>query len=497
MGLENTRLLIVVENTDYRAALSDIFMPEQLNEQLSGRVSPVDIHILTAAVRWSEQVQEVAIFSCYSAEKYSEMTYLKVRIMGSGFLPTAGDGAARFSLKASRELVRLVGDFCPDYMVLSVRSPVLLSWAVRNRLSTLALFSDWHEPVGFWKRLQHRQFIRNLNRKCVDRVGGHGLQASKILADSGINPEKIIPWEWSQPQLLVQYTPKQMRDHQYSVKLVHVGQLDQRSGIEDLLQAAIYLRRSGYTVDLQLIRNTLNDTSPVETHETDWLERQVQQLELADSVSVWAGLAPEQMLSQVREADLAVIPRPPLQPVRLPPLGVAMAMAACTPIVACDHPHFDAHLLHSFNAIVFPLGNAISMAHRIERIMGQPTLYADLSEASGTGLRKLKVPARWDELIDKWMQGTEYDKLWLRSYALSSGRYKPVEVERSLTEELSHPSSTSLEASPFEEAEAEAVAIEEETSVDIDAEAMDAEAMDADPEDSDSDDDERERQSDE
>ena len=105
------------------------------------------------------------------------------------------------------------------------------------------------------------------------------------------------------------------------------------------------------------------------------------------------------------------------------PLGLALAMAARTPIVACDHDDLAMHLYHGANAITFPMGSSESMAHRIERIMGQPSLYAQLSESSQITLDTIKVPARWAALIDLWMSDSAYDRQHLRDYALSSGRY--------------------------------------------------------------------------
>ncbi|MEO0645683.1 MAG: glycosyltransferase [Cyanobacteria bacterium J06650_10] len=449
MGLENTRLLIVVKNADYREALSHIFMPERLGEQLSGRVSPVDIHILKAAVLWSSQVQEVAIFSCYSDEKYSDMTYLNFRIMGSGVSSKAADAApfgSRLAAALNRDLIRLVADFCPNRLVVGFQSLTVLKWATRNKISTLALLPDWPESnslaeaqtvsgqpgrLGFWQRWQRRQLIRQLNRPSVHWVGGQGVQTSERLADAGIDVGKIIPWEWAQPQLLHQSQPKQMREHGRKIELVYVGELDEKAGMDDLLKAVTQLRRNRYTVSLQLIRNTLNYTSPVEPRETAWLEIQVQRLALADSVSVWAGLSPEHMLERVQAADLLVMPRPPKQRSTVPPLGIALSMAACTPIIACDHPYLDDHVLHGVNMMSFPVGNPKSMAHRIERTMTHSDSYAQLSAASHMALSKIKVPARWAELIEKWMGGKVYDQQWIRDFALSSGRYTPLDVKRS------------------------------------------------------------------
>ena len=436
MGLGNVRLLIVVENADYRAALSNIFMPEAMHEQLSGRLSPADIHIVTAAARWSPDVQAVAIFSCYSEATYSDRTYLKVGLMGSGIpLPDEpaaetvdkSGGAPAPSAAASRKLVRLVAEFCPTHLVMCTRSMPILTWAIRRKIRSVALFSDWYEPLGWSEKRQHARLIRQLNHPCISLVGGNGVLTCKILAANGVDAAKLIPWEWSQPQLLRQYSPKTIRADKFSVKLVCVGSLDADAGIDDLLQGVLLLQQAGYTVDLQLIRNPLNDTFPVAVQETAWLKAQVNSLALSSSVTVHVSLLPEQMLELVRDADIAVFPHP--GPLLLPaqdselPLGVALAMAARTPIVACDHEVLAAHLYHGANAVTFPMRSPQSMVHRIERVMGQAALYAQLSEAAQITLDKIKVPACWGELIELWMTDSAYEQQRLHDFALSSGRY--------------------------------------------------------------------------
>ncbi|MEO0887441.1 MAG: glycosyltransferase family 4 protein [Cyanobacteria bacterium J06648_10] len=433
--LSAARLLIVLKHADYRQALSSVFMPEDLYGQLSGQLSPVDLHILTAAVRWSTQVQEIAIFSCQSSVAYSESTYLKVRLFGSGVgesestIPSSALTRKKQRLKAERQLVKQVSEFCPTHMVMCTESLPLLSWAKRNKIRTIALLFDC--PASLQKRLQQQlslaqrwrsgRLINQLN-KYVDWVGGHGILASLRIEESGIASQKIIPWEWSQPTLAEPYPYKEIPMQKVGIELIYIGPLEAGSGIDDLLEATIRLHKNGYRISLQLIRDTLNQTSPVDSEETAWLEKRVQALGIAELVNVWAGLSPEQMLARVHAADLAVIPQPSRAD---PPLGVTLAMAAHTPIVACDHPSLESYLYHNANAVIFPTGNPRSMAHRIERVIGQPALYAQLSEASDLTLDKLKVPARWDELIECWLGDRPYDRQRLADLALTSGRYDP------------------------------------------------------------------------
>ncbi|MEL6605380.1 MAG: glycosyltransferase [Cyanobacteria bacterium J06614_10] len=423
MGLERSlddkRLLIVVEDADYREALADLFMPDRLVAELSGRVSPVDVHILTAAYQWSTQAQSVAIVSCQSAEEYSEESYLNIRLMGSGL---SGE-------RASQDMSRLVADYCPTHIVMCTPSLSVLRWAVRNRISTIVLLSEWQEPLGWRQRWQHNQLISLLNHSSVEWVGSHGVHACRILKTSGVDARKLIPWEWPQPQLMEQYPPKRIQGDQSAIHLAYAGPLEVSAGIDDLLRAMGELQRRGHQVSLQLMSES--PAVPfIAAQNIARLRAQTNQLGLENAVTFWQDLSLEQMLEKVHRADLTVIPRI-AQSLSVIPFGLSLSMAARTPVVACDYPYFVEHLFHGINAMIFPAGNFHSMAHRIERVMGQPALYAQLSEASEIDFERLKVPARWAELIDRWLQGSAYDRQRLRDFALSSGRYQALTVLRS------------------------------------------------------------------
>lgn len=416
--LENARLLIVVEETDYRAHLADIFMLEMMPERLAQRVSSADAHILNSAAAWSQQVQEVAIFSCYSETAYSEVCYLGMRLMGSGIgrpLPSAD------RTKADRKaILRLVADFCPTHIVMSTPNHSILQWANRNRIESMVLLSDWQEPLGWKQRYQHRQLVKQLNGSPVKWVGLQGVLACRILEESGIACEKLIPWGWPQPGIAQQYPPKTLdydRDH---IQLLYAGAIDRPSRARELLLAVRYLKQRENAVALQIIGD---ESAPQETLDLLYLE--ALQLEVADDVVFAVAVSFDQLLSWVRAADVVVIPgyTPAISAEDLP-IAVQMAMVACTPIVACDRAYLKKALFHGVNAMIFPEGNEKSMVHRIERLIGQPQLYAQLSEAGGLAPGLVDPPAAWNELVDRWLQNGAADRQWLRNYALSSGRYR-------------------------------------------------------------------------
>ena len=437
--LENVRLLIVVEEADYRAQLADIFLPEMMPERMVQRVSPADAHILNAATAWSQQVQEVAIFSTYSVEAYSEVCYLGMRLMGSGVSRSRKTGAVNRSERprseqSTREQMALVADFCPTHIVITTPSYSVLSWANRNRIPSLLLLSDWQKPVSPKERSQHRRLIRQLNRPAVEWVAAHGVLPCQALELSGVAATKLIPWAWPRPQLIRQYPPKTLElgsvdsSQKARIRLIYVGALDESSRVDELIAAVSYLQQRAHRVTLQIFGDRSTSEAAL-----DRIYLKSIQLNVADSIRCFIVeeqlAAAEQVLAQVRTADIVVIPgyTPSMQHAEAispqPPALVQMARAACTPIVACDHPSLKDHLSHGVNAMIFPEGNEKSMVHRIERLMGQPQLYAQLSESSGIAPNLRPEPAIWSDLVDRWMRSGAANRQWLRNYALSSGRY--------------------------------------------------------------------------
>ena len=519
MKLEDERLLIVVEQADYREYLADVWSVQSIDE-LSGELSAADLHILRAAAYWRSQVQEVAVFSTHSAESYSTITPSGIRLMGSGIIHSGHS--------SQKNQVRLVADFCPTHIVVCTPERAILSWANRNHISSVVLFSDWQEPLGWKAHWQHARLIYQLNRSSVAWVGSHGISACKILAASGISASKLIPWEWPQPKPPKQYPAKQLRYDYNTLELIYAGSIHEAAGVSDLLLALSHMHEQGNSVRLVLVYETADKKAQLQENQrfeampseptedvllrnghqrgqrrddmfsrllageslqfsaseddllgesakrstrklanlmprryrrgnassTDLaltaeldsdlltLQAQVHQLNLSECVTFMAAPSEDQLLDHIRAADLVVIPGynppdysrdwPSTASLELPVQSIHLAMAARTPIVAADHPYFEEYLFHGVNAMIFPAGNARSLVHRIERVMSQPQLYAQISEALGTPLRTLKVPAQWAELIDYWlnsganMPAGEDNHQRLCNWAFSSGRYQSI-----------------------------------------------------------------------
>ena len=519
MELDEVRLLIVVEDFDPSVGASDA-------------VCGVDRHILEAATHWRSQLQEVAIYAISAPTEYNEIASSGVRLIGSG-LPVEAATQAPFSFRSKlrsaksgllrdmpaqaapnqgakdsdvqdaagtaqwpfspssqpslaptsnahmqRSRIRPIADYCPTHLVICTPSATVISWATRNAIPSVVLLCDWREPLGWWQRWQHKQLVKQLNQTNVAWIGTHGAYACKILRNSGIDSRKLIPWEWPQPQLPVQYASRQLRYDketyaQNSIELLYVGPMHTAAGVDDLLHALSHLRQRGQNARLQLICETSDEkaalgsvplpqptkSDPLCQHnpsrsqsddilgdsaiddgrttgnlDSDFgrLKARVQDLNLTNYVTFTPALPEPKLLTTMRDADLVVMPGYDRNwPASTPP-SLQLAMATRTPVIASDHEHFKEHLFHGVNAMIFPEGNAKSMAHRIERVMAQPQLYAQLSEALDIPLHAIKVPARWADLIDRWLRSDETSpagsdhQQQLRNWAFSSGRYQSI-----------------------------------------------------------------------
>ena len=375
MDLKDIRLLIVVEDADYRghlAAGSLVWPP--LNESPTV-LSAVDSHLLSAANYWRSQLQEVAIFSLHSAAAYSTLTHSGIRLIGSGIIKAiARARAASGSRPLKRPLmspqpkgeatrkqtVRLVADFCPTHIVMCTPAPAVLSWANRHHIPSVVLLSDWQEPLGLRARWQHNRLIAQLNRPSVNWIGSQGIHACKILQASGISPHKLIPWEWPQLELSKPHPPKQLRYSQDTIELVYAGPLSAAAGIYDLLLAIAYMQRKSIVVQLKLL------CGPKLGGDLAVLQSRIQQLNLEEHIALIPWASELERLNYVRAADLMVIPGwdgrdSTAAPTAQQTLGseipgnIRLAVAARTPIVAASHPPLQSasaarHKRHDFSS---------------------------------------------------------------------------------------------------------------------------------------------------
>ena len=150
--------------------------------------------------------------------------------------------------------------------------------------------------------------------------------------------------------------------------------------------------------------------------------------QLAETLDILAttefvGLVDNQHVPRLmREADLVIIPSRHEYPEGLP-LTIYEALSTRTPIVASDHPMFRNVLVDQESALIFPAGDAEKLAAAIERLLGDPELYARLSLGSEEAWNAIQLPVQMGSLLEAWLSNDRTRLDWLKAHTLNSGRY--------------------------------------------------------------------------
>lgn len=310
-----------------------------------------------------------------------------------------------------RELVPLVARSTPDRLILVTPMIPILKWAEHNRVRTLTTLADSFEQGGLRTRLRSWQLARCLNNSNVDWVGNHGIAACLSLQRIGVNPEKILPWDWPPSHKPSEYHPRSL-DTQGEFKLLYVGSITKSKGVADLLGAVKRLTEHGRDFTLTLVGQDPNGD----------MTELAKTLGLTDIVQFAGVIANEDVPQAMRASHAVVIPSRHEYPEGLP-LTIYEALAARTPIIASDHPMFRGALVNEQNALIFPAQDTGEFAEAIDRLSTNPALYSALSSNSAEAWQALQLPVTWGELITRWLSDSSESVDWLRNHRLTSGKY--------------------------------------------------------------------------
>jgi glycosyltransferase involved in cell wall biosynthesis len=156
--------------------------------------------------------------------------------------------------------------------------------------------------------------------------------------------------------------------------------------------------------------------------EIDKFKALAERLRVGSAVE-FLGLVKNDSVQQImRDAAVVVVPSQHAYPEGFP-LTIYEALCARTPLVASDHPMFARRLIDRVNALIYPSGQPVQLAGRIEELLADQHLYASLSSAAQEAWEGLQVPVKWGDLLYRWICRREEDIRWLREHRLTSGRY--------------------------------------------------------------------------
>lgn len=390
------RLLIVQYAGDYREAVQR-FMSGG-DETYYAQKYSVD-----AVAEIGRKVNEAATLCCLTKESYNEILDNGVRGIGTGFIDKVD----------IKKLLNLIEDYQPTHLILRTPIKEVINWAIKARIKILLILADSWNSKGLKNKILNYKLANLLNKKPIDWVGNHGVSASISLVKIGVNPDKIIPWDWPHPITPDSFLPKKFKSDKNTWEIVYVGAIQEAKGIGDVIEAISKLIAKGFSIKLKVAGK-----GDVES----WILK-ARQLQIEDCVD-FLGLVPNKtIIPLMREADLVLVPSRHDYPEGFP-MTIYEALCSRTPIIASDHPMFINKLIHRTNSLIFPAKNSNALAECIEELLSNPQLYELFSFNSYETWQSLQIPIKWYALVNCWLFDSPENKQKLFENRLSSGKYK-------------------------------------------------------------------------
>jgi glycosyltransferase involved in cell wall biosynthesis len=349
-----------------------------------------------------KRLESVTVICCMTPEPYDVLLENSVRAIGAGFNQKLN----------TKKLIELIAKQNPTHLMMRIPTTEVFNWANKNKIRTIAAFAESIFTTSWKDKVRNYLLARSLNNSQIEWVGTYGLTSSILFQKVGINPNKIIPWDFLIDSDSGSLPAKQLPDKLNALKLFYAGSLIQSKGVGDILEAVAKLKERNISVNLKLVGKG----------EDQLFAERVEQLKIQDSVE-FLGIVPTDTLEPLmRESDLVLITSRHEYPEGFP-LTIQHALRTRTPIVASDHPMFTIHLQHRNNAMIFEAGNSQALAECIEEVMSDSTLYQHLSLVSHATWNQLRLPVKWAELIEHWLDDSPESKEWLFEQRLASGAY--------------------------------------------------------------------------
>jgi glycosyltransferase involved in cell wall biosynthesis len=389
------RLLIVQYAGDYREAFHNL--TEGKGETYYAQQYSVD-----AVSKVAAQVDEVATLSFLSDNRYDEVLPNGVRAIGAGFHHKIN----------SQTILEIVKAQKPTHILLRTPDRAVLQWAIKNKVQVMVTLADSFGNPSIRDRVNHYLLANLLNHRQVNWIGNHGVTASQSLQAIGVDPDKIVPWDWPHTVTPDLYSQKTLRQHSDCWNILYAGHISEPKGVGDVLEAIAALKARQFPVHLKIAGK-----GDVET-----FQAKVRQLQIEDCVEFLGMVKNTEVIGLMRDADLVTVPSRHEYPEGFP-MTIYESLCSRTPLVASDHPMFVHRLRQGQNAMIFPAGQAAACALQIETILTQPALYENISNATHATWKSLQVPVKWGDMLTAWLQNSSQDQEWLFRNCLSSGRY--------------------------------------------------------------------------
>jgi glycosyltransferase involved in cell wall biosynthesis len=304
------------------------------------------------------------------------------------------------------ELIRAAARENPTHIVVVGPLIPLLYWAGLTRKRVLPLFADSFHAAGLRERVKARVLAWGLNRKGIEWVSNHNLAASLDLYRIGVDPHKIVPFDWPAEVVPQDFSPKPAPSGK-PFRLIYVGSMIETKGVGDAIRAVSVLRGQRREVELSLAGG-----------ESEEYQRLVDELGLGSAVHFLGCQSHDRIVPLMNEHDASLVPSWHEYPEGLP-MTIYEGLCSRSPVIVSDHPMFGIRMKDGKNCVVFEAASPESLAGAVTRLIDEPGLYARLSKSAETATEDYLCPLKWDRLIATWLNPNRQTRDSLREFSLS------------------------------------------------------------------------------
>lgn len=389
------RVLLVQIAGDYREAWNRLNRggPETYRAQRAHVQTVEDL---------AQKYDAVGQLTYWTDEAFDEVLPNRVRAIGMG-------QSGRFD---DESVIAKIEEFKPDRLVIRHLNPPILEWATRNTKTTRSMVlcaESRKKSLRQWWR--NRRLARLLNIPAIEWAGNHQLNAARWMQRIGVSPEKIVPWDFEYADTPESYPAKTLRPAaDYEVSFV--GSVTEGKGVAEILTAVRELNLARFPLRARLAG----------AGEVDRYRSMAKEMDIADRVEFVGQIGNEQVLGQMRQSDLVVVPSRHNYTEGFP-LTILEGLVSRTPVIVSDHPMFREKIVDGRSGLVFPARDGHKLAETIRRALSDPDLYHQLSVGGAETWKALQIPCRWGDVLRHWLDDTPESRTWLHQHRLASGIY--------------------------------------------------------------------------
>lgn len=294
-----------------------------------------------------------------------------------------------------------IDTFSPDRVVLRLPDVTLLKYLRKQSIPTLPVFADSFERMGLLRGRLKKYFLsKELRHKSIKWVGNHQLNAALSLKNLGINPKKILPYDWEHDDTPANWNkdiPEDICTKKLSV--FFAGGISKQKGVYDLIKSIKYIKEAGRIVNVKIAGNGCNDS----------LDSFTKNLGVKDSVEFLGLIDHEEVLTNMNISDVVVVPSHHAYPEGLP-MTIMESLMVHTPVIASNHPMFVGRLGSRGAVQFFQEQKPKYLAKKILSVCGDIERYREMCINAPYEWNELILDLKWADMINLWIdRPTDYD----------------------------------------------------------------------------------------